>query len=890
MLEYTGLQTRPRDGAILEEAAKLAADGELGNSDAIRLLQLPHSREDLRTVLERFAPQLSREARSKLTLEALVPQPAGVDNQRFEPLFDKYIVTGNTYTTASGIVVPDELQYYNGQMVHVHAECSNVSAVNQALAASGYRAMTLRYESGREAAIAQLWSSRFTDCTLGPYSAMFIVVVVVPETASPEESVIRADPGGASSVLAMLDGVFDAERGVYTNRARIFLVRLIDTTQAAIDVGRERMGTDKRPGSIDMARIGRSIRLSIRDSEGHDVVGGVVELADDSATYLASLATAARTAGIPLGTFPPGTEFVYPAVARIGRGPVVSWQWRSDMVPRLQPALPNAIAFGSDSEEGRLLATWGFTPRGCGYFGNVRGLITGLLPDPSARRAVPSLAASSAALLVPVTPAASNRAKASYASDARRYSVPQPESERYGAGAVAPSRGNDDAFRASTQDSDVVTRRASDGTLISWGTKAAPAPPRSVAAGAMVPVTVAVNPIKPGHAVTVDYRVNGGPLLQAAALPDLAVHGVGGRLFRAALPALTDGIVEFVPVLRFAGQPISPRLGASPDSSTCSVGRCVQPVRGDSPSASPAPARAGNRQPLWSWDATFLGTLDATLRQERVGVTPDGLRINWHVVEGRFVGPEFELRVLPGAADWMRIRQDGVGIVNVEACFETPSGARINGSYSGHFDLGRDGYARALRNDYDPLPPVVVTPTYATADERFEWLNRAQCLGVGRVDMKALRVQFDVYIVRVGPRAAGAPGAETRSAAVPSDTLYARMGGYDVIAAMADDFIAWIVADDRLSRLFVTGYTDARIKVIRQHVVDLLCQLTGGPCVYTGRDMKTAHKGLGIDEADWKTASDLLIAALTKYRVGPQEQREFMQIIEDMKADVIEYA
>jgi hypothetical protein len=136
--------------------------------------------------------------------------------------------------------------------------------------------------------------------------------------------------------------------------------------------------------------------------------------------------------------------------------------------------------------------------------------------------------------------------------------------------------------------------------------------------------------------------------------------------------------------------------------------------------------------------------------QETVGPTPDGLRIDWHVTEGKFVGPHFEAVVLPQATDWMRIRRDGVAIVSVQACFETPAGARIYGSYGGIFDLGPDGYARALRNDFDPLPPVVVTPTYATADKELAWLNRAQCVGVGRVDMVAKRVEFDVYLIQVG--------------------------------------------------------------------------------------------------------------------------------------------
>ena len=79
-------------------------------------------------------------------------------------------------------------------------------------------------------------------------------------------------------------------------------------------------------------------------------------------------------------------------------------------------------------------------------------------------------------------------------------------------------------------------------------------------------------------------------------------------------------------------------------------------------------------EPRWAWDARFLGTLVARLRKEVVGVTPDGLRIDWHVTDGSFVGPELDAVVLPGAADWMRIRPDGIGIVNVQACFET----RIN--------------------------------------------------------------------------------------------------------------------------------------------------------------------------------------------------------------------
>jgi hypothetical protein len=68
------------------------------------------------------------------------------------------------------------------------------------------------------------------------------------------------------------------------------------------------------------------------------------------------------------------------------------------------------------------------------------------------------------------------------------------------------------------------------------------------------------------------------------------------------------------------------------------------------------------------------------------------------------------------------------------------------------FDLGPDGYARAMRNDFDAFPPFVTAPTYTTADKELAWLNRAQCLGLGRVDTKAMQIEFDVYTVSVGGR------------------------------------------------------------------------------------------------------------------------------------------
>jgi hypothetical protein len=292
-------------------------------------------------------------------------------------------------------------------------------------------------------------------------------------------------------------------------------------------------------------------------------------------------------------------------------------------------------------------------------------------------------------------------------------------------------------------------QRARDGAELRWGGVDTPVPTAIVPAGDPASVTVAVSPVRPGHSVAVEYRVNGGPIRQAMALPLPGAGPANSRLFRAVLPQQPEGLVEFLPVLRFAGQPISPGLAESAENSRYQVGRLAAPLV-SAGSSTQIDEPAG--KPRWEWDTRFLWTGIIIVRKEVVGVVPDGLRINWFLVEGKFVGPEHSGTVLPGAADFMRIRQDGVGLVNVTELLQTRSGALLYCTYGGVFDLGPDGYARALRGEFDPTPPFVVTPTYTTADQEFAWLNRTQCIGLGRVDMKAMRLVYDVYAVQVGSR------------------------------------------------------------------------------------------------------------------------------------------
>ena len=378
--------TATRSSQVMQEAVKLARDGEIGNSNAIRLLQLPHSPKDLEEVLSRFEKHLTREAKAKLTLGAFVPLPDRVENQRYEPIFDRHPISGKTYTTASGTVVLNEVQYYNGVMVQLYGECTDVAQVRQALAGSGYKPLTLRYADGRQTAVAHFWSHNLSDTSLRPYNAMFIIVAAVRDDTPASQASLEADANGASSVLSVVDGSFDPARGVYENRARLFYLRLLDSTRVAIEVGRERMGTDKRPGTIDLMHIGKNLAFSVRDGAGRGVAKINVVLADDVMAYRSEVARAAATAGCPLGEFHPGTEYCFPSVARIGSGPVVSWEWRTDLQPRLQPVKPHTVFFDSSSEEGAILNRWGFQPKVLGYLPNVRGVVTGVPASPSPRQ------------------------------------------------------------------------------------------------------------------------------------------------------------------------------------------------------------------------------------------------------------------------------------------------------------------------------------------------------------------------------------------------------------------------------------------------------------------------------------------------------------------------
>ena len=125
------------------------------------------------------------------------------------------------------------------------------------------------------------------------------------------------------------------------------------------------------------------------------------------------------------------------------------------------------------------------------------------------------------------------------------------------------------------------------------------------------------------------------------------------------------------------------------------------------------------------------------------------------------------------------------------------------------------------------------------------------------------------------------------ASAQTSTTLYKRLGGYDAVAAVADEFIARLAGDPQFKGFF-SGHSTDSLKKLRQNVVDQLCAVTGGPCVYVGRDMKASHAGLGITERDWDASVRHLVATLDKFSVPAKEKDEVLALVGTLKKDIVE--
>jgi hemoglobin len=145
---------------------------------------------------------------------------------------------------------------------------------------------------------------------------------------------------------------------------------------------------------------------------------------------------------------------------------------------------------------------------------------------------------------------------------------------------------------------------------------------------------------------------------------------------------------------------------------------------------------------------------------------------------------------------------------------------------------------------------------------------------------------FAAGLLLLGAPACSSPAKYEKTS---KTSLYDRLGGSYAIAAVTDDFVNRLLADP-----VVTGNKEAVKRLPQGHVpglkfevAALLCQVTGGPAMYTGKSMKDAHMGMHITDAEWNAMVADFKATLNAFKVPAQEQQELFDIVGSTKADIV---
>jgi truncated hemoglobin YjbI len=118
---------------------------------------------------------------------------------------------------------------------------------------------------------------------------------------------------------------------------------------------------------------------------------------------------------------------------------------------------------------------------------------------------------------------------------------------------------------------------------------------------------------------------------------------------------------------------------------------------------------------------------------------------------------------------------------------------------------------------------------------------------------------------------------------IVDNSLFSRLGGKAAIEAVVADCLKNVLADKRINKAFAK----ADAVNLKKQLVDQICEATGGPCSYTGKDMKTAHRGMGIKEEQFNALVEDLVKSLDKFKVGEKEKAELLGALGSMKDDIV---
>lgn len=145
-----------------------------------------------------------------------------------------------------------------------------------------------------------------------------------------------------------------------------------------------------------------------------------------------------------------------------------------------------------------------------------------------------------------------------------------------------------------------------------------------------------------------------------------------------------------------------------------------------------------------------------------------------------------------------------------------------------------------------------------------------------------------VAAVALAGLSTAAAAADDKDKAKKPKSLYSRLGGKKAITNVVEEFVNNCAADTRINKFFAaTAADEKRLRDLKRNLVDQICSASGGPCKYKGKDMKTAHKGMGITDADFGALVEDLVKALDKFNVGATEKNELLGALGGMKGDIV---
>ncbi len=123
---------------------------------------------------------------------------------------------------------------------------------------------------------------------------------------------------------------------------------------------------------------------------------------------------------------------------------------------------------------------------------------------------------------------------------------------------------------------------------------------------------------------------------------------------------------------------------------------------------------------------------------------------------------------------------------------------------------------------------------------------------------------------------------------IDPNSLYSRLGGINAISAVTDQFLANVAADNAINARFAaTVANPSRLQLLRNNLIDQICEGAGGPCKYKGLSMAESHKGMNITQAEFNALVGDLVAALDKFNVPKKEKDDLLAILGPMQSDIV---